>query len=65
MHWEWDCVCVQVITKLRELGEPITLFGETVADRRERLRELMATKDLDQEAEKKVRGCRAGRQGGG
>lgn len=58
-------MCVQVITKLRELGEPITLFGETVADRRERLRELMATKDLDQEAEKKVRGCRAGRQGGG
>ena len=31
----------KVRLRLRELGEPITLFGEGPADRRERLRELM------------------------
>lgn len=31
----------KVRAKLRELGEPITLFGERVSDRRDRLRELM------------------------
>ena len=31
----------RVKTKLRELGEPITLFGEGPADRRDRLRELL------------------------
>ncbi|EGS18868.1 uncharacterized protein CTHT_0054790 [Thermochaetoides thermophila DSM 1495] len=31
----------QVRAKLRELGEPITLFGEGPADRRDRLRELL------------------------
>ncbi|KAK9780818.1 putative WD40-repeat-containing domain protein [Seiridium cardinale] len=31
----------RVRAKLRELGEPITLFGEGPADRRDRLRELM------------------------
>ena len=33
----------QVIEQLRANGQPITLFGETVADRRERLREYLAT----------------------
>jgi hypothetical protein len=36
------------------MDEPITLFGERVADRRERLREILATKELEQETEKKV-----------
>lgn len=31
----------RVCAKLREMGEPITLFGEGPADRRDRLRELM------------------------
>ena len=31
----------RVRTKLREMGEPITLFGEAPVDRRDRLRELM------------------------
>ncbi|KAJ9646629.1 hypothetical protein H2199_002678 [Coniosporium tulheliwenetii] len=31
----------RVRTRLRELGEPITLFGEGPADRRDRLRELL------------------------
>lgn len=31
----------RVCTKLREMGEPITLFGEGPADRRDRLRELL------------------------
>ena len=33
----------RVRAKLREMGEPMTLFGEGPADRRDRLRELMAT----------------------
>lgn len=32
---------LQVRARLRELGEPITLFGEGPADRRDRLRELL------------------------
>ncbi|KAF7549545.1 hypothetical protein G7046_g8319 [Stylonectria norvegica] len=32
----------RVRAKLREMGEPITLFGEGPADRRDRLRELLA-----------------------
>ncbi|KAF2436420.1 WD40 repeat-like protein [Tothia fuscella] len=31
----------KVRARLRELGEPITLFGESLADRRDRLRELL------------------------
>ncbi|KAK4217655.1 WD40-repeat-containing domain protein [Rhypophila decipiens] len=34
----------RVRAKLRELGEPVTLFGEDLADRRGRLRELLAEK---------------------
>ncbi|KAI9812101.1 MAG: hypothetical protein M1832_000612 [Thelocarpon impressellum] len=33
----------RVRTRLRELGEPITLFGEGPGDRRDRLRELLTT----------------------
>lgn len=33
----------RVRAKLRELGEPVTLFGEGPADRRDRLRELLTT----------------------
>lgn len=33
----------RVRAKLRELGEPVTLFGEDPADRRDRLRELLTT----------------------
>lgn len=44
----------QVRLRLRELGEPITLFGEGPGDRRERLRELMsrmAGVDIEMESE--------------
>ena len=34
----------RVRTRLRELGEPITLFGEEPVDRRDRLRELLVLK---------------------
>ena len=33
----------RVRAKLRELGEPVTLFGEDAADRRSRLREILTT----------------------
>jgi U4/U6 small nuclear ribonucleoprotein PRP4 len=33
----------RVRARLRELGEPVTLFGEGPADRRDRLREIVAT----------------------
>lgn len=33
----------RVRTRLRELGEPVTLFGEGPVDRRDRLRELLTT----------------------
>lgn len=39
----------EVILRLRQLGEPITLFGERPADRRERLRELLARLELEAE----------------
>ncbi|RYG63883.1 hypothetical protein EON64_15075, partial [archaeon] len=39
-----------VKAKLRELGHPITLFGEGHADRRERLREVIAKMQLDEES---------------
>lgn len=39
--------------KLRELGHPATLFGEDHADRRDRLREVIAEMQLnDEETEK-------------
>jgi U4/U6 small nuclear ribonucleoprotein PRP4 len=34
----------KVRSRLRELGEPITLFGENLSDRRDRLRELLTQK---------------------
>lgn len=43
-----------VKTKLRELGQPITLFGEGHADRRERLREVIAKMELDEESAAQV-----------
>jgi WD40 repeat protein len=39
----------EVKARLRDLGNPITLFGEDHADRRERLREVIAKLELDQE----------------
>lgn len=36
--------------KLRELGHVVTFFGENHADRRERLREVVARLELDEEA---------------
>lgn len=41
-------------TKLRELREPVTLFGEGPADCRERLREVIAKLDLSDEEVKKL-----------
>lgn len=38
-----------VKTKLRELGHPATLFGEDAADRRERLREVIADMQLGED----------------
>ena len=35
--------------KLRELGQVVTYFGENHADRRERLREVIARLELDEE----------------
>ena len=37
----------RVRARLREMGEPMTLFGEDAADRRDRLRHLMAAQDDD------------------
>ncbi|KAJ8514163.1 hypothetical protein ON010_g18722 [Phytophthora cinnamomi] len=39
----------EVIRRLRQLGEPITLFGERPADRRERLREILSRLELKAE----------------
>ncbi|GLD95239.1 hypothetical protein PINS_up003883 [Pythium insidiosum] len=39
----------EVILRLRQLQQPITLFGEGPADRRERLRELLANIELEAE----------------
>jgi U4/U6 small nuclear ribonucleoprotein PRP4 len=41
----------RVRTRLRELGEPITLFGEGPGDRRDRLRELLSIQQEIDEAE--------------
>lgn len=40
--------------RLRELGQPVTLFGEGHADRRERLREVIAKFELDEESAAQV-----------
>lgn len=40
---------MEIMLKLRELGHPITLFGEGAADRRERLREVIAQLELNEE----------------
>lgn len=37
----------EIKSRLRELGQPVTLFGEGPADRRERLRETIAALELD------------------
>lgn len=47
----------EVKAKLRELRQPITLFGEGPADRRERLREVIASMDLNDEELKKIQVC--------
>lgn len=39
----------EVILRLRQLNEPITLFGERLADRRERLREILSRLELEAE----------------
>ncbi|KAH7484521.1 hypothetical protein PRIC1_003831 [Phytophthora ramorum] len=39
----------EVVRRLRQLGEPITLFGERPADRRERLREILSRLELEAE----------------
>ena len=40
--------------KLRELGRPITLFGEGHADRRERLRDVIANLEIGEEEIAKI-----------
>lgn len=39
----------EIKLRLRELGHPVTIFGEGHADRRERLREVIAHLELGQE----------------
>lgn len=39
----------EIKSRLRELGHPITLFGEGPADRRERLRDVIASLQLSDE----------------
>jgi U4/U6 small nuclear ribonucleoprotein PRP4 len=41
----------RVKAKLRELGEPICLFGEGPAERRERLRYLLSLREDEEEDE--------------
>jgi len=54
----------EVQLKLRELGEPICLFGERAGDRRERLRQVVARRAMESEGEtvrglpRKSRVCR-------
>ena len=45
-----------VRTRLRRLGEPITLFGEREMERRDRLRMLMAKLDSEGQLEKLMKG---------
>ena len=59
----------EIKARLRELGQPVTLFGEGPADRRERLRESIAALELDdgqlsqvQELMSRRRAPTAGRQ---
>ncbi|KAI4130004.1 MAG: hypothetical protein LQ347_003536 [Umbilicaria vellea] len=57
----------RVRARLRELGEPITLFGEGPSDRRDRLRELLtsqAERDADEDGEGDVQ-MQEGGQGDG
>uniref|UniRef100_K3WUN3 Pre-mRNA processing factor 4 (PRP4)-like domain-containing protein n=1 Tax=Globisporangium ultimum (strain ATCC 200006 / CBS 805.95 / DAOM BR144) TaxID=431595 RepID=K3WUN3_GLOUD len=42
-------IAEDVILRLRQLNEPITLFGERPADRRERLREILSRLELEAE----------------
>lgn len=44
----------EVKARLRELGHPATLFGEGPADRRERLRDVIAYMELDEDELKRV-----------
>jgi U4/U6 small nuclear ribonucleoprotein PRP4 len=44
----------EIKSRLRELGQPVTLFGEGPADRRERLRETIASLELNDEELTKV-----------
>jgi U4/U6 small nuclear ribonucleoprotein PRP4 len=46
---------IQVRAKLREISEPITLFGEGPGDRRDRLRELLSIKSEIEDAEREER----------
>jgi U4/U6 small nuclear ribonucleoprotein PRP4 len=39
----------EIKRRLRELGHPVTLFGEGPADRRERLRDVIAALELNEE----------------
>eukprot|EP00903_Cladosiphon_okamuranus_P016638 g15346.t1 len=45
-----------VAKKLRELGQPVRLFSENVADIRERLRRFIAASEMDDEETEKIQG---------
>ena len=47
----------EVKARLRLMGHPVTLFGEGHADRRDRLREVIASMELNEEDIKKTQVC--------
>ncbi|CAI5717515.1 unnamed protein product [Hyaloperonospora brassicae] len=54
-HVTVPTIVEEVVQRLRQIGEPITLFGERPADRRERLRDILSRLDVEAEESGYVR----------